>query len=215
MLARKIEELILRKYEIGDRLPGERDLAKKYKVSRPTVREAVVSLELAGLVHVRTNSGTYVANSMPQASDDPGAPPFEILRARMILEPEVAALAAEHHIQADLEKMEAATEQMRLEHIQNAPTEKGDRLFHCAVAKASANTVLMELIEVLWSTQQKSRMWLRADEYGRTKEIRPLWVEDHLAVLSAIKERDPKAARAAMTDHLRHIWQILLDAGSK
>lgn len=214
-LASRIEELIRRKYEVGDRIPGERDLARRYNVSRPTVREAVVSLELAGLVQVRTNSGIYVASrSGPSTADDAGAAPFEVLRARMILEPEVAALAARRLARADLEKMEAAIEEMRREDIQDAPTEKGDRMFHCAIAQASANAVLAELVELLWERQQKSRMWLRADPHGRTPEIRPSWVADHLAVLDALKRRDARAAKRAMAHHLERVWQVLLEAGA-
>lgn len=214
-LASRIEELIRRKYEVGDRIPGERDLARRYNVSRPTVREAVVRLELAGLVQVRTNSGIYVASrSGSSTADDAGAAPFEVLRARMILEPEVAALAARRFARTDLEKMEAAIEEMRREDIQDAPTEKGDRMFHCAIAQASANAVLAELVELLWERQQKSRMWLRADAHGRTPEIRPTWVADHLAVLDALKRRDARAAKRAMAHHLERVWQILLEAGA-
>jgi GntR family uxuAB operon transcriptional repressor len=214
-IASQIEALIRTKYEIGDRLPGERDLAKRYNVSRPTVREAIVSLEIAGLVDVKTNSGIYVAaRSASPSGEDPGAPPFEILRARMIVEPEVAALAAENAVAEDFRKLEAALAQMREEDARDEPTELGDRMFHCALAEACGNGMLTELVELLWDRQQKSEMWLKADSHGRTPELRPSWVADHLAVFGALERRDGKSARDAMTHHLGRVWEIFLEAGA-
>src|ERR1700733_9178418 len=96
-VADRIEELIQSKYEEGDRIPGERDLAKRFHASRPTVREAVVSLEIAGLLESRRNSVIHViGKANTRRNEEHGFAPFDILRSRMIVEPEVAGMAAKH-----------------------------------------------------------------------------------------------------------------------
>jgi GntR family transcriptional regulator, uxu operon transcriptional repressor len=213
-VADRIEELIQSKYEEGDRIPGERDLAKRFHASRPTVREAVVSLEIAGLVEVRMNSGIYViGKANTRRNEEPGFAPFEILRARMIVEPEVAGMAAKHAMSGDFDKMQAGIQGMREEDEQNRPTEQGDRGFHLAVAGGCGNAMLAEVVHLLWDNQQKSSLWLRADAYARSGEFRQRWIQDHLTVLEAIRQRKADLAKASMQRHLENTWQSLLDAG--
>lgn len=213
-IAGKIEEMIRSKYEEGDRLPGERDLAKRFHASRPTVREAVVSLEIAGLVEVRTNSGMYVLGKAAAPLDEEhGLPPFDILRARMLVEPEVAALAAKNASAGDFEKMEAGIARMCEEDEQDRPTEQGDRMFHLGVAGGCGNAMLFKLVELLWDDQQQSRLWLQADTYARSADCRKFWIEEHRAVLDAIRQGKAHLAKAAMLQHLESTWQSLLDAG--
>ena len=96
-LARSLlEELASGRYPVGARLPAERELAATYNVSRPTVREAMIALEVQGLVEVRVGSGAYVRR-LPGKEDIPGfnITAFELTEARLIFEGEAAALAAE------------------------------------------------------------------------------------------------------------------------
>lgn len=212
-VASQIEELIRLKYEQGDRIPGERDLAKRFQSNRPTIREAIVSLEIAGLVEVRRNSGIYVADKCIAPQKEVGHPPFEILAARMIVEPEVARLAARHAGPGDFQKMTAGVDEMLKEDVQDRPTEQGDRTFHLAVAGACGNAMLAKIVYLLWDDQQRSELWLRADAYGRTKQFRHMWIEDHLAVMEAIRQGEPELARAAMRRHLDNTRRCLLEAG--
>ncbi|MBN9073147.1 MAG: FadR family transcriptional regulator [Rhizobiales bacterium] len=212
-VASQIEDLIRSKYEDGDRIPGERDLAKRFESSRPTIREAIVSLEIAGLVEVRRNSGIYVNDKSRAPKPDAGYPPFEILDARMIVEPEVARLAARQAGADDFEKMAIGIEQMVKEDAQDRPTEQGDRAFHLAIAGACGNAMLRHIVELLWDQQQRSELWLRADAYGRTKPFRHVWIEDHSAVMEAIRRQDPDLARRAMRCHLANTRRCLLEAG--
>lgn len=213
-VADRIEDLIRSKYEEGDRIPGERDLAKRFDASRPTVREAVVSLEIAGLVEVRTNSGIYVVGK-PNGprNEEQGLAPFEILRARIIVEPEVAGMAATHAVSDDFDKMEAGIQRMREEDEQNRPTEQGDRAFHLGVAGGCGNAMLAQVVHLLWDNQQKSSLWRRADDYARSGEFRQFWIQDHLTVLDAIRQRKTELAKGSMLRHLENTWQSLLDAG--
>src|SRR3954452_273971 len=99
-VAGQLGELIRQgEFRQGDRLPPERDLAKVLGVSRPTVREAMIALEIAGLVEVRVGAGTFItdraaaANGAPRF-DSTGASPLQAIAARRMIEPPIAALAA-------------------------------------------------------------------------------------------------------------------------
>src|SRR5881396_1870048 len=98
-IADQIAALIERgEYKAGERLPPERDLAKQLGVSRPSVREALIALEVEGYVEVRVGSGVYVrgarATGTVDLAEDTG--PFELIKARWLIEAECAALAAKH-----------------------------------------------------------------------------------------------------------------------
>ena len=95
-------------FAVGKRLPAERALAERFDVSRTSLREAIIALELQGVVEVRGGSGIYVCEPRPgvarlPAAQEPGAGPFELLRARCLVESEIAALAASTRNDADLE----------------------------------------------------------------------------------------------------------------
>src|SRR5215207_10497264 len=107
-VAQEVGELIRRgEFPIGQRLPSERDLARQLGVSRPVVREAMIALEIAGLVDIKTGSGIYVRNAVPESVQpvvifDVGPSPFEVIAVRKMLEPEVAFAAASTRSAADL-----------------------------------------------------------------------------------------------------------------
>ncbi len=108
-LARKLlADMANGRYAVGDRLPAERDLAAEYGVSRPTVREAIIALEVQGLVEVRVGSGAYVLR-LPGRGDTPGfhVTAFELTEARLLIEGESAALAAHHITDEELSGLEA------------------------------------------------------------------------------------------------------------
>ena len=139
----------------GARLPPERDLAKQLGVSRPSVREALIALEVEGLVEVRIGSGIYVlaangraAEAMPE-SDAP-AGPYELLRARYVIEGECAALAAKSAKRHQVDAIEAALDEMQREHDEGRPPLASDRLFHLRVAEATGNGALVHVIRTLW-----------------------------------------------------------------
>src|ERR1700693_1092703 len=142
-------------FAAGARLPPERDLARQLGVSRPSVREALIALEVEGLVEVKIGSGIYVLE--PRGDGESGTPvqaamgPFELLRARWIIEGECAALSAKVAKRPQIAAIEEALQQM--ESVANDEKRQplaGDRLFHLRIAEATGNGALVAVVKMLW-----------------------------------------------------------------
>lgn len=212
-LARQLTaELVGGTYPVGSRLPAERELAAHYAVSRPTVREAIIALEVQGLVEVRIGSGAYVLR-IPGSADMPGfnITAFELTEARLLFEGEAAALAASQVTDAEVAEIAGLVDAIARENLDPAGTDKADRAFHLAIARATRNTAIVETIENLWSLRYTSPEAALLHEKARTANVKPV-VDEHTAVLAALKARDPAAARAAMRLHLSAVLDSLLFA---
>lgn len=212
-LARTLmEELASGRYPVGARLPAERELAAAYNVSRPTVREAVIALEVQGLVEVKVGSGAYVRR-LPGKGDLPGfnITAFELTEARLLFEGEAAALAATQATDEELDAIEQLVEDIARENQRADGAEQSDREFHLAIARATRNTAIFEAIERLWDLRATSPEAAMLHEKARTANIKPV-VDEHTAVLNALRARDANGARAAMRAHLAQVIESLLFA---
>lgn len=200
-------------YPIGTRLPPERELAERFNVGRPTIREALIALELAGLIDVRTGSGVYVLHNKPRqgASFELDIGPFELVEARSMVEGETAALAAELASPEQMAAIRTAFDEMVREDESPGGGEDADREFHVAIARATRNSALVFVVEQLWSVRDSSPLTARLHERLRERGVRPR-IEEHRAVLDAIARRDPAAAREAMRSHLSRVLGDLLEA---
>jgi DNA-binding FadR family transcriptional regulator len=203
------------KYEVGQRLPSERELAQTFGVSRPTVREAIIALELDGLVEVRLGSGVYVTNRQPPSGSE-GAKdigPFELLEARRAIEGEACALAALRIEDAQLEQLSGLIAEMRDDNRQNEilMSEEADRRFHELIASATQNSGIIAAVQMLWDARARSPQSHLLDDKGRARGLKPP-IEEHSAIVRALKKRDPDAARAAMHEHLTRVIEGLLKA---
>lgn len=207
-----IAELASGRFPVGTRLPAERDLATRFSVSRPTVREAIIALEVQGLVEVRIGSGAYVLR-LPGAEDAPGfdVTAFEVTEARLLFESEAAALAATQVTDADIAEIEQLVRQIEAENLAPNGTEQADRAFHLAIARATRNTAVERTVENLWSLRASSPEAALMHEKARHANIKPV-VDEHTAILEALRARDPVAARAAMRNHLSAVLEGLLFA---
>jgi GntR family transcriptional repressor for pyruvate dehydrogenase complex len=201
------------KYSPGERLPSERDLAVAFKVSRPTIREAMISLEIRGLAEVRHGSGIYVT-ALPTAYDgagdlDIGA--FELTEARRLFEGEAAALAATTISDECLQELQRILAQMIAENARNQGDSTADRCFHVTIARATRNTAIATVIEQLLDMRHKSPLCVYMLERARRVGVQPR-VSEHRRILDALRKHDPKSARAAMRDHLARVIEDLLAA---
>ena len=189
----------------GERLQSERELANKLGVSRASLREALIALELGGTVEVRGGSGVYVSEHAEAATPPPevGPGPFEVLSARRIIETEVAAMAAANANDAASAAILTAVLEMEREHDDRSSNEHADRNFHLAIAHASGNSAMVGAIEYLWS--QRGSLWHKLKEHFQTEELRKQTLLDHRAILEAIASHDPVGARLAMRNHLDRV----------
>ena len=207
-----LEELGSGRYPVATRLPAERDLAVRFEVSRPTVREAIIALEVQGLVEVKIGSGAYVKR-LPGENDRPGfnVTAFELTEARLLFEGEAAALAATQVTDEDIAEIESLVQQIAEENLNPNGTEKADRAFHLAIARATRNIAVYNTVEGLWDLRATSPEAALLHEKARHANVKPV-VEEHTAILDALRARDPNAARSAMRAHLSAVLDGLLFA---
>ena len=205
-------------YAAGSRLPAERELASTLRVSRTSVREAIISLEIAGRVEVRVGNGIFVrphAAGLPHTGDD-GPGPFELLAARRMIEGEIAASAAKLAKRPDLAALRATLDEMRDADDDFARRDAADREFHLRIAGITRNGALAHVVAALWD-ERRGELWTRIEKHFHTPELRARTIEDHAAIVDALAEGDPDAARAAMQRHLARVareFQRRLEPGS-
>jgi DNA-binding FadR family transcriptional regulator len=191
-------------YGIGERLPPERDLAKQLGVSRPSVREALIALEVEGFVEVRVGSGVYVMGSKSPAHADvlpADSGPFELIRARWLIEAECAALASKHATKAQVRAMEEALDQMAEDCRRGSMPLASDRQFHLRIAEASGNSALALVVKTLWD-QRTGPLFLRLEHHFDTPALWTVAIREHREILAAIARGDATASRAAMRRHM-------------
>jgi GntR family uxuAB operon transcriptional repressor len=195
-LAKQIHALIAASgdFEAGSRLPSERTLADRFGVSRTQVREAIIALG----IYVSTGIGARpVTFELPR-----GPGPIETLRARALIESEVAALAATERKDSDLDRIFAALTTMREQMHDKQANDAADRQFHMRIAEATGNTVLLHMVTAMWDCARSDPLWAKIEEHFHTPAMRAASQEDHQRIFAAIMGRDPVAAREAMQAHL-------------
>lgn len=190
-------------YKAGDRLPAERNLAEQMGVSRPTVREALIALEVEGRVQIRVGSGIYVTGTprsvLPELHDEG---PFEVLAAREFIESAVAAEAARRATPEHVAALDDNLRRMERSAHPSATTLALDREFHALVAAMLGNDVLVRVVGELFD-QRMTPYFSRLTSYF---EDGSTWADaqaEHRVVRDAIAAGDAEAARKAMQVHLK------------
>jgi DNA-binding FadR family transcriptional regulator len=212
-VATTLEQAITQgQYQPGQRLASERDLAEELGVSRPTVRRAVIALEMRGLLESRQGSGIYVRRTTvavppPPRELDIGA--FDQAEARRLFEGEVAALAATLITDEELAYLEALVVEMNNEKATKEQSELADRQFHTTIARATRNNAVVQVIENTWDLRYKSPLCMQMLDRAREVRSRPLR-DEHQEIIDSLRTRDPKAARSAMQLHLSGLIENLL-----
>jgi len=195
-------------YEPGVRLPSERELADLLKVSRPTLREALIALEVEGVVQIRMGSGVYL--SRPRRT--PVAPkkvaklksdmsPFQLLEARRLVESEIAALAAVSRTPEQVRQMRETIKDMEVRAKTGKDPLVADHKFHVLLAQASGNQVMAGLVDQLFMARL-GVLFSRLSTYFDTGSSWNEAIREHKAIVKAIHSQDPDAARDAMRTHM-------------
>ena len=204
-IADQLAELIRRgEFKPSERLPSERDLSQQLGVSRASVREALIALEIDGLVDVRVGLGVFVnptpaANSQTAALAEPG--PFEVLSARYLIEGETAALAARDGSAKDHARIRETLQAMADEVQDTGVGLNADAQFHLRIAEASGNGALVHLVHQLWGFRYGA-MFRKLDEHFDSPKRHEEAIDEHRKLVEAIERRDMDGARAAMVSHL-------------
>jgi GntR family transcriptional regulator, transcriptional repressor for pyruvate dehydrogenase complex len=206
------------KLKVGDRLPSERELAETFRVSRSSVREAIKTLENEGLVMARPGSGTFITAVDVEAIIPPLASLLsrgkdaliDLFEMRRLVEPGIAALAAERATPADiLQLKEICTAQAR-QIKRGAPAVDSDAAFHLTIGQATHNSALQRLVasivEILKPMREKS-----LQTSGRAHKS----LRSHREILGAIERHDPEQARHAMQRHIEAVEQNVLISGDQ
>ena len=200
-------------FKFGDRLPSERELARQLGVSRPVLREALVTLEISGVVEVRGGSGCFVVaapDTVPPAFTDGGPGPFEVIDARSLIEGEIVALAAEKAAPEDVSYLHQTVAMMRADIASGRDTRETDRLFHIHLAEMTGNSVLAGVVGDLWTLMTLpifNRLW----ENSGLRRTDSTTIAEHIQIIEAVAARDIRRARQAMIDHLERVRNVLLE----
>lgn len=203
-------------YPPGGRFPPERELADRFGVSRPTVREAIIALEALERVEVKTGSGVYVLDNPKRSNGiDATVSAFELTEARALIEGEAAALAATMISDEQLQELESVLHDMADESADGKLiSELADQKFHHIISEATRNKMLASVIDNLWYVRDNAPDVHAA--YQAICEIEPQSrVDEHMEILDALKSRDPQAAREAMHSHFARILNKLIAANEK
>jgi DNA-binding FadR family transcriptional regulator len=202
-------------YPPGTRLPGERELAERFEVSRVVIREAEISLEAIGRVEIKVGSGVYVRE--PQAGWGqtlPKVSAFELTQTRLLFESESAALAATLITDEQITELEDTIARMGRASHDSPDGDEADRDFHMLIAKATGNAANVFMMENLWKMRTE------------VEEVRKVYsavcvedsqhrVDEHSEILEGLRSRDPELARKAMRHHFSRLIEALLDASEE
>lgn len=219
-LYRQIADQIIRLIEAGEygpgmRLPAERMLAEQLSVSRPSVREALIALEVEGWVDIRGGTGVFVnerknerqqdnhASGATDGAEQPAVGPIELLDVRDMIEPEVAALAARHATDGIIATLTQVMGDMVCCSSTDPKHMDCDHQFHAALAVATGNAALVQVMETLWA-MRLAPLYVQLQNHFHNEAIWQQAILEHREIFEAVKNRDAKAARAAMHRHVQN-----------
>ncbi|MEE4218396.1 MAG: FadR/GntR family transcriptional regulator [Xanthomonadales bacterium] len=198
-------------FPAGGRLPPERELAERFNVSRPTIREAIIALEALERVQVKTGSGVYVLehhslnnNAYQHIS------PFELTEARALIEGEAVALAANMITPEELAELERSLVDMAQENDEgDLASGDADKKFHHLISQATRNRMIVMMTDQMWHVRNNAPQVFQAyksicEQDGAKR------VEEHREIYEALVRRDARAARASMHEHFARILNKLI-----
>ncbi|OYU13083.1 MAG: GntR family transcriptional regulator [Comamonadaceae bacterium PBBC1] len=216
-----LDQLHSGRWQVGERLPAEREWCEQHQISRSTVRKVLAELKDQGLIVQTVGSGTFVTDkagraTVPLKSSGLGTPdavwqtsPAELMEARMALEPAIIEMVIGNATPADFEQMAQCCD--RAEAATSAQEfEVWDGLFHEAIARAAHNGFVARLFKLMNQARAQGE-WGMLKKRSLTPERRLAYQSEHRALLQALKVRDPAQAKALATAHLLHVRRNLLN----
>lgn len=193
-----------KKIVAGDRLPSERDLARQLGVSRPSLREALIALEIEGRIEIRMGSGVFVCGPPQKKEERPihlGESPLEVMRARALIETAVIAQITPHIRPKNIQNLKEIIARMELQMSSGLEHLIVDREFHIAIASLTKNAVIVRLVGDLFD-DRFSPISTKFNTHFQTYETLVIACEEHKVIVSALEAKDTIQAQAAMQKHL-------------
>lgn len=215
-VSQQLESIIARQeIPVGDKLPPEGALCDMFGVSRTVIREAITHLKSQGLVETRRGIGTRVLRSTPEHKSPEKKirlrtieDILNILELRLTIEPEVAALAASRHDEQDKQRLVELHQKFLQACRHTTQARDEDLAFHAAIAQATHNPAFVTIYEQ-WDvgTIPRAKLMSVAADAQTTYQYLERVGQEHADILEAILARDPKAANAAMYQHLNRAYK--------
>ncbi len=220
-VTRQIELLILRGIlRPGERLPSERELSERMDISRPSLREAVADLERRGLLVSRASAGIFVADVLGSAFSPAliqlfaahEDAVFDYLSFRRDMEGLAAERAARLASETDLKVVATIFARMEAAHSLRDPADEAelDAAFHMAIIEVSHNVIMLHMMRSMFDLLRQGVFYNRQQMF-RSRDIRDTLLDQHRAINTALQQRDPVGARAAVEAHLSYIQNALAD----
>lgn len=209
-------------YEVGDKLPPERQIAEETGVSRPSVREAMSALQIVGLIESRSGDGTYICQPIKNVDAEfrvwsileRTKSPFEVWEARKTLEPGIAKLAAGRAAPQDIEALKKALDDMRKKATQKDHRGflRADQKFHTALAAATKNPTLEWTIQPLLQNMTRE-LWIEIKKNSLSnKEHVRTSLSIHGKILSAIESKNKNLVREEVTRHFKELEKYIFES---
>lgn len=201
------EAIVSGRFSVGDKLPSEKELCQTFGVSRVPVREALCALELNGLVEAVQGGGVYVQAQTTSAEAPQGIEPQDIIRARMVLEPDIAREAALHLDAESRKELEEILEKFHRESAVGVITKDTDRAFHLATAKASGSVLYCMIMDLIFRTMEQDLWELILSRTIATRKYMDQNNREHINICEAILDGRPDDAHTAMKAHMEMLYE--------
>ncbi len=202
------DAIVSGRYSVGDKLPSEKDLCSIFNVSRVPVREALCALELNGLIDSMQGAGYYVKEATATATDSTdGVEPQEIIRARVVLEPDIAREAALHIDAAGREELSGLIARLREEAGGDIYTTATDREFHLFLARISGSTLYVKIMELIFRAMEHKLWELILSRTVSTRKYREQNYNEHIQIAQAVYDGRPDDAHRFMREHMEKLYE--------
>ncbi|WP_227935205.1 FadR/GntR family transcriptional regulator [Alkalihalobacillus deserti] len=209
-----LSEVKLGSFEIGDKLPSERELCEQFGVSRAPIRQALSALELNGVIYSRQGEGVYVKNkeTLSQNSQTTffleSVSPEDIVEARMNIEPLIIQFAALRATAEDIVGLRATLKKMEEETKEGIYVPETDETLHSQIAKASQNDLFIQFMSAISNAMKQQEMWQFIRDRTVTRpDYREINFKEHQSLIKAIEDHNENAAVELMTTHMQNLYE--------
>jgi DNA-binding FadR family transcriptional regulator len=208
-----LSEIKLGSFEIGDKLPSERELCEQFGVSRAPIRQALSALELNGVIYSRQGEGVYVKNKGTLAQNSQSTiflesiSPEDIVEARMTIEPLIIKFAVLRATAEDIEGLRVTLKTMEEETNAGIYVPETDEKLHNQIAKASHNDLFIQFVSAISNAMKQQAMWQFIRDRTVTRpDFRAINFKEHQSIIKAIEEHNEKEAVELMTSHMQNLY---------